>query len=68
MVPHLNVDLMHGLSDADFAKIAQANSFLQMQSFGGGIDLPADAPEVNAPNLVDSASLQTGAPSTARTA
>ena len=75
MVPNLNVDFLHGFTDADFAKIGQSNSYLQMQSFAGGIDLPASTPEPNASNLVDSAPLnfdstlidpQSGAKSTQR--
>jgi hypothetical protein len=57
MVSHLNVDLLHGFTDAEFAKIGQNNLFQQMQSFPGGVDLPAASPESNAPNLVDSAPL-----------
>jgi hypothetical protein len=57
MVSNFNADLLHGLTDAAFAKISQGNLFLQMQSFGGGADLPASSPETNAPNLMDSAPL-----------
>jgi hypothetical protein len=51
------VDFLHGFTDAEFAKISQNNLFSQMQSFAGGINLPATIAESNAPNMVDSAPL-----------
>jgi hypothetical protein len=75
IVSGLNVDFLHGFTDAEFAKISQNNLFSQMQSFAGGIDLPATTAESNAPNMVDSAPLnfdstsvdpQTGVKSTER--
>jgi hypothetical protein len=64
IVPNLNVDLLHGLTDAAFAKISQGNVFSQMQGFGGGADLPANSPEATAPNLIDSAPLNFDSSST----
>jgi hypothetical protein len=64
IVPSLNADLLHGLTDAAFAKISQGNVFSQMQSLGGGLDLPASSPETDAPNLVDSSSLNFDSSST----
>jgi hypothetical protein len=40
MVANLNVDLLHGLADSDFAKLNFSNQFSLAQSFGGGIVLP----------------------------
>jgi hypothetical protein len=57
LVPHLNVDLLHGLTDAAFAKLGRNNLFSQMQTFGGGLQMPAGNPETNNTNLVDSAPL-----------
>jgi len=57
LVTHLNVDLLHGLSDAAFAKIAANNTFSGLQNFPGGIALPASGPDASIPNGFDSASL-----------
>lgn len=57
MVSHLNVDLLHGLTDEAFAKISQGNIFSQIQTFAGGINLPAISAEADAPNMLNSASL-----------
>ena len=56
LVPNLNVDLLHGLTDSAFAKVATNNSFLASQTFPGGIDMPASNAEPNTANL-DSAPL-----------
>jgi hypothetical protein len=55
LVPHLNVDLLHGLSDAAFAKLNANNNFSGMQSLSGGIDLPASNPDANTQGGLDSA-------------
>jgi hypothetical protein len=54
---HLNMDLLQPLPEGAFAKLADNNSFLVLQSFRGGIDLPASNPESNAPSVLDSAPL-----------
>ncbi len=55
LVAHLNVDLLHGLSDSAFAKLNLPNVFSLSQSFAGGINLPANNPETLSPALMDSA-------------
>lgn len=55
VVQHLNVDLLHGLSAAAFAKLTANNNFSELQSFSGGIDLPADNPDSNIQGGLDSA-------------
>jgi hypothetical protein len=57
LVPNLNADLLHGLSDSAFAKLIGNNSFLGSQNFAGGIDMPASSLEPNTPNSFDSAPL-----------
>ena len=41
LVPNLNVDLLHGLSDLAFAKLNANNEFQLIQQFHGGISLPS---------------------------
>ena len=57
LIPNLNSDLLHGLSDSAFAKLTQINSFGQMQTFTGGVDLPASTSDSNAPSALDSSLL-----------
>ena len=57
LVHHLNVDLLHGLSDAAFAKLSANNDFQDMQSFLAGIDLPPSNSDANTPGALDSAPL-----------
>ncbi|MGD0571143.1 MAG: hypothetical protein ABSA78_22325 [Candidatus Sulfotelmatobacter sp.] len=57
LVPNLNVDLLHGLSDSAFAKLGENNVFPESQNFPGGIVMPANNPEPNATRLVDSSPL-----------
>lgn len=57
LVPNLNADLLHGLSDSAFAKVGQSNVFSRQQTHLGGIDLAANTPEANTPGAVDSAPL-----------
>lgn len=57
IVVGLNVDLLHGLSDSAFAKLTANNTYLDLQTFGGGIDMPASNLEPNTSNTFDSAAL-----------
>jgi len=65
MVPHLNADLLHGLSDSAFAKLSQNNLFSEYQSFLGGIDMTANNPDATNSSAFDSAPLDFDSASTA---
>jgi len=53
---NLNADLLHGFTDAAFAKLSSSNAFTASEQFAGGFTLPAINQESNNPNLTDSAS------------
>jgi hypothetical protein len=55
VVPSINADLLHGLSDSAFAKLAGENQFFGTNTFAGGLAMPANHPESNKPNAIDSA-------------
>lgn len=57
LVPNLNADLLHGLTDTAFAKLRNMNIFTSLQTFPGGVDLPASSPEANNRRAIDSAPL-----------
>lgn len=57
MVPNLNSDLLHGLTDSAFAKLGASNVFSDAQTFSAGMQLPASALEPNSTGLFDSAPL-----------
>jgi hypothetical protein len=57
VVPNLNADLLHGLSDSAFAKLATNNLFHGSQNFAGGIEMPANNLEPNTASIFDSAPL-----------
>jgi hypothetical protein len=40
LVPNLNVDLLHGFADTDFAKLEASNQFSSGQQFNGGVVFP----------------------------
>lgn len=54
MVPNLNADLLHGLSDAAFPKLLSDNFFTGIETFAAGTLYPAVKPLSAVPNLLSS--------------
>ncbi len=57
LVAHLNVDLLHGFTDAAFAKVSSNNTFPAVQTFMGGSELPPASADENTTGALDSAPL-----------
>jgi hypothetical protein len=57
LVSHLNVDLLHGFTDAAFAKVSSSNIFSEVQILMGGIELPPASPDSSTAGALDSAPL-----------
>jgi hypothetical protein len=53
----LNLNLLNPLSDSEFAKLRDSNSFITVQTFVGGIVMPASNLEFDTQDIFDSAPL-----------
>ena len=57
LVPHLNSDFLHGLTDSAFGKLKEENVFSAVQDFPGGIKMSASNLEPSSNSIYDSARL-----------